>query len=108
MKKDFFSKNIKNNIEKRVNKENKLAIIYTELVLNNHRLMLSNLVGRAILNDNIRLDCIIEKGELLFTISYLSVNYNVVMEERGRIKKVYFENFQVVMFKTPLVLIELL
>ncbi|ALR99851.1 hypothetical protein ATZ33_00165 [Enterococcus silesiacus] len=106
MKKEYFFKNIKNEVEQRINKENEFAISYVRLFLYGHRLILSNLVGKIAINDEVKINSIQEKGNLLFTIESLSVCYDIVMEERGVIKKIYTEDSRVVMYNTPIILLE--
>lgn len=65
-------------------------------------------MGRIAINDAVKINSIQEKGNLLFTIECLSVCYDIVMEERGVIKKIYVEDSRVVMYKTPIILLEVI
>lgn len=102
----FFLENISNEIESRGNKDSIISTRYVDLLLPNHKLFLSKLVGHIYLSQGIIEGKEYDSGTNVFFIRILNVDYTVFLEETCLIKKIYVIGEEIVMYNSPLLLVE--
>lgn len=101
----YIDDNIVCDLSQRISKENQIATKYVQLLLLNHELFISKLVGTVKLEECLSENKWFSKGTKIFSITCLNIIYEVVMEKNAAIKKIYVKNGDMIMFGTPLLMV---
>lgn len=104
--KSYIIDNLTEPVKELNSKENGVTIIYMRTVLKEYKIFISRLVGVVTIKCRVDKFKQIDVGEILFNIKFLNINYEVQMEDKGMIEKIYVKSGDIIMFGSPLVLIK--
>lgn len=99
----FIRRNVTDSIDSKF-KENSVAVIYAKIRTQNYYVYMSKIVGIVHLEVPMfvkRYSC----GTILLSIESLKIHNEILMEDSGIIEDIFVSEGQVVMYKTPLLLV---